>query len=236
MTGESGHDYPEERTAVDVRAASRGDVLLSFVERVADSELLLSVGQDKTQRRVRLEPSERLELIWRGPEDLRSAPAELISVDGVGSDAPMWRVRLTGPAARGQRRAAVRAPLMVPMSICVDNRNREAVSVDLSEGGVRCLLDDDATAHLQRSDTATGDVEPTSSVDKWLEVGKVVAITVDLEQEQISCEAEVIRRHHRADRRKELSLRFIGLGEYREDMIRRHVFAGLRDLRARGLI
>jgi hypothetical protein len=236
MNGDSGHDYPEERTAVDVRAASRDDVLLSFVEKVTDSELLLSVGQDKTQRRVRLEPAERLDLIWRGPEDLRSAPAELISVDGVGSDAPMWRVRLSGPAARGQRRAAVRAPLTVPISICVDNHKRAAVSVDVSEGGVRCVLDEDATAHTERLDTATGDVAHSSTVDKALEVGKVVAITVDLEEEQISCEAEVIRRHHRTDRRKEVSLRFIGLGEYREDTIRRYVFAGLRDLRARGLI
>ena len=54
--------------------------------------------------------------------------------------------------------------------------------------------------------------------------------------EEIACRGEVIRRIPRQDRGVELSLRFLDMPEKTQDLIRRHVFAGLRSLRARGML
>src|ERR1700760_2356262 len=106
---EPGLDYPEAKTPVDVRVQSRGDTLLSFVELVDDGELVLSAGEDRLRRPVPLEVGEHVELTWRGPDELRAVPAELIAVDTAGRRT--WRMKPIGPAGRGQRRAAVRAPM-----------------------------------------------------------------------------------------------------------------------------
>ncbi|MGR7025155.1 flagellar brake protein [Geodermatophilus sp. URMC 62] len=210
-----GVDHPEERSVVDVKAVSPDDVLLSFVEEASASELVLSVGTDAAQRRVRLEPGEHLELIWRGPEELRSVPAELVAVST--GDDPTWRVRTVGPASRGQRRAAVRAPLAVPLELKVGGTVLRGATLDLSEGGSRCLL-------------AAGGEQPA------VEAGTVVPVTVDLDGDRLTVDAEVVRHHPREDDRTELSLRFLRIGEKREDTIRRRVFAELRDLRSRGVM
>jgi PilZ domain-containing protein len=211
-----GVDHPEERAVVDVKAESREDVLLSFVEEAGSDRIVLSVGTDAQQRRVRLEAGEHLELIWRGPEELRSVSAELVEV--VPGDSPLWRVRTLGPASRGQRRAAVRAPLAVPLELTLGKTALGGATLDLSEGGSRCLF-----------------LAPPKEAPA-IEVGAVLPVTLDLEGAGMSFDAEVIRRHHREDGRPELSLRFLKLGEKRQDTIRRRVFAELRDLRSRGLI
>jgi hypothetical protein len=219
MAGEPGVDHPEAMAVVDVLAASRGDAVMSFVQTVDGSDLVLTVGQDRSQRRVRLEPGERLELVWKGPEELRSLPAQLLAVDTGGSE-PTWRVRAAGPASRGQRRAAVRAPLDFRAEVEFAKEPFEGTTLDISEGGMRCLLD-----------PATGGRVPVVP-----DVGTVVPVSVQLGDGRVRCQAEVVRRHAREDHRAELSVRFIGLPEPDQDTIRRNVFAGLRDLRSRGLI
>jgi hypothetical protein len=212
-----GIDYPEDRSVLDVKAVSRDDVLTSFVEEATGGELVVSVGEDSQRRRVRLDVGERLELIWRGPEELRSMPVELVEVRT--GDSPTWRLRVVGPASRGQRRNAVRAPMSVPIELGLGDDLLVGATLDLSEGGSHCLLGG-------KPNTTTQTVE----------VGSVLPVTVDLDGTRVAAKAEVIRRHPREDDRIELSLRFVGLGERREDTIRRRVFAELRDLRSRGLI
>lgn len=212
-----GVDHPEERAVLDVKASSRADVLVSFVERVSGSELVVSVGEDAQKRRVRLDTGEHLELIWRGPEELRSLPAQLVEV--VTGDSPTWRLKVLGPASRGQRRSAVRVPMSVPVELTLGEQVLRGTTVDLSEGGTRCLLSG-----------APGAARPE------VEVGTVVPVVVELDGQRLTAQAEVIRRHPREDAHTELSIRFIGLGERREDAIRRYVFAEMRDLRTRGLI
>ncbi|PWW21585.1 PilZ domain-containing protein [Geodermatophilus normandii] len=214
--GTPGVDYPEDRSVLDVKAVSRDDVLTSFVEEATGGELVVSVGEDSSRRRVRLDVGERMELIWRGPEELRSLPVELVEVRT--GESPSWRLRVVGPASRGQRRSAVRTPLSVSVELGAGDALLSGASVDLSEGGMRCILGG-------RQEAAAA-----------LEVGSVLPVTVDLDGTRVSAKAEIVRRHPREDDRAELSLRFVGLGEKREDLIRRRVFAELRDLRSRGLI
>jgi PilZ domain len=240
MNGEPGEDYPERMTPVDVLAASRGDALVSFVEAVDEAELVLTVGNDRGGRPVRLDPGERLELVWRGPSGLRALPAELVEVQTAGQ--PTWRIRAAGPATRGQRRAAVRAPLAFRIHLGPENGGFDGQTVDVSEGGFRCLLapranPDAATAAPDGAGDASTNAATVSPATKTPEVGDVVPVTLWFDDhDHVSSKAEVVRRHDRSDQRDEMSLRFIGLPERMEDLIRRHVFAGLRDLRARGVL
>jgi hypothetical protein len=244
MTGDPGVDYPEEKMPIDVRAESRGDNLLSFVESTANGELVLAVGEDRLRRPVRLEPGEHLELMWRGPDELRSVPAELIAVEK--GDRPTWRVRTVGPAARGQRRAAVRAPMDFPVTLAQGARSLTGISVDLSEGGLRCLLDEGQEAGRTtsaRQAVAPADEETAVAGDaavvteELLQVGSIQQVTVWFdERDHVTAKGEVVRHFPRADKREEVSIRFIGLPEKMEDLIRARVFARLRDLRARGIL
>jgi hypothetical protein len=240
MAGEPGIDYPEEMSPVDVLAASRGDALMSFVEKARDGELLLTVGHDRLKRPVRLEPGERLEVVWKDAAELRSVPAELVGVQTSGE--PRWLVRTVGPAARGQRRAAVRAPLAFRVCIVVGDHTLEGRTLDISEGGLRCLLDsppttdDGATAGDPGQGGDTG-AAPAQAPARAPEVAAVVPVTVWFDgRDHVSAKGEVVRHHPREDGREELSIRFIGLPEKMMDLIRREVFTGLRDLRARGLV
>jgi c-di-GMP-binding flagellar brake protein YcgR len=241
MTGEPGVDYPEEKMPIDVRAESRGDNLLSFVERIENDELVLAVGEDRLRRPVRLEPGEHLELMWRGPDELRSVPAELLAVET--GARPTWRVRTVGPAARGQRRAAVRAPMDFAVTLTQGERTLRGVSVDLSEGGLRCLLDDAPWAASAVEDPAVGeghtaaDGDTDGTAEARLEIGSIHQVTVWFDdRDHVTAKGEVVRHFPRADKREEVSIRFIGLPEKMEDHIRVRVFAQLRDLRARGVL
>lgn len=242
MMGEPGLDYPDEKMPIDLRAESRADTLMSFVEYIDDGELVLSVGEDRQRRRVSLELGEHLELLWRGPDEFRAVPAELVAVET--GDRGMWRVRTVGPAARGQRRAAVRAPLDCRLTLTAEGRTLEGVSVDLSEGGVRCLLADaaDAVAVSGAAEDPTpggeqAGADTDGATDARLQVGSIQQVTVWFDdRDYITANGEVIRHHPREDKREEVSIRFIGLPEKMEDFVRARVFARLRDLRARGLL
>jgi hypothetical protein len=242
VQGEPGVDFPEEKAVVDVVATSRDDVLVSWVEEVRDDELILSVPQDRSQRQVRLDIGERLELIWRGPEELRSLPVEL--VDAQGAAGPRWRLRAVGPAGRGQRRAAVRAPLVVPVLASSAAQSLAGRTLDLSEGGLRCVFEpsggDDAEGHAGAADAQpSGNAVPDDAqvgTQGVLKPGHVVDLTIGEGNEEIRARGEVVRRHSRSDNLQEVSIRFIGLPEHVGDAIRRRVFATLREMRQRGLM
>ncbi len=222
ISGVAGTDYPEERAIVDVLVDGRDSALVSWVERVDGADLLVTVGQDKSQRRVRVDDGSRVELIWRAPKELRSLPGTLLGTEG-GTE-KVWRVRPTGPAVRGQRRSAVRAPLSLELRVSAGDTRMTGTTVDISEGGFRAVVRPGAASTATRA-------EPSGP-----QVGDVLDVVVELGSGQVVAKAEVIRRHQREDDRHELSARFIGLPERTQDQIRARVFAGLRDLRQRGLI
>ena len=241
MHGEPGVDFPEEKAVLDVVATSRDDVLVSWVEEVRDDELVVSVPQDRSQRAVRLDDGERLELIWRGPEELRALPVELI--DTRGTAGPRWRLRAVGPAGRGQRRAAVRAPLVVPVLATQAAQSLAGRTLDLSEGGLRCVFDaagDNAVGNAAAADARPHGDPATDAAPRGtqgvLEIGHVVDLTIGDAGDEIRARGEVVRRHPRTDQLQEVSIRLIGVPEHVGDVIRRRVFASLRELRQRGIL
>ena len=243
--GVPGVDHPEERAVVDVVASGRGEVLVSWVESAEARELVVTIGEDRNRRRASLPVGERLELVWRGPDGLRSLPVELVAVE-LGAT-PVWRLQPVGPAARGQRRSAVRAPLSLPVRMTAGAAESLGTTVDISEAGGRAVFDgahaaaaDDPAADAAATegaveDAVEDDATPASG-DGVPEAGAVVSLRFSIGDDEITCQAEVVRRIKRPDRRPELTFRFIGLTERTEDRIRRQVFAELRSLRARGLM
>lgn len=240
MPQDPGVDFPEERTVVDLLATSRGDVLISLVESADPTEIVVSIGEDRSRRRVRLEAGEHVEVIWRGPEELRSLPTELIAAE---LHPPQWRLRPVGPSTRGQRRSAVRAPLSLQVQMTVGEDQLRGLTVDVSEGGIRVLF----APRDPAGTTAPGTPAEQPAAERLqdggsdagnpLRSGAVLPMVVRLEDgDEIPCRGEVIRQIPRQDRGIELSLRFVDLPEKTQDLLRRHVFAGLRSLRARGML
>jgi len=228
MSGEVGDGQPLAGRVVEVMAASRGDTLVAWSEGRQGADLLLSAPLDQAQRPVSLGIGERLEVVWRDLGELHALPVVLAAIDS--GERPRWRLGVVGVLRRGQRREAVRAPLSVAIHVGPELTVAEGTTVDVSEGGCRCILSRRRPpwSSLPSPDQTVGSAGPDS--------GAVVRVAVLFSEFTITCLAEVTHRHARADARVELSLRFIGLTEPQQDLIRRRVFARLRELRTRGLL
>jgi hypothetical protein len=226
---------------VDLLLSSRGDAVISWVESVRDDELVLAPAEDRTRQRLEVDVGERMEIVWRGTDDLRAMPAELVAVER-GVD-PVWRLRPLGPTTRGQRRAWVRAPMALPVRMTPPSGEITGTTVDVSEGGLRVVMSPAQPAAdevpVAGAPARPGPSHPTDEDEgdgDPLTPGAVVPLSLTLDDFEIPCSVEVLRRIRQEDGRSEVTLRFIGMHERTQDLIRRHVFFRLRTLRARGVL
>ncbi|QBX55370.1 PilZ domain-containing protein [Nocardioides seonyuensis] len=219
--GVPGVDFPEARDVVDVMVPGRGEVLLSRVETGADADIVVTVGETRHQRRLPLPVGERLELVWKGPEDLRSLPVEIVAL--LPGETPLWQLRPVGPSSRGQRRSAVRAELAVPFSLRFKTDEAAGTTIDVSEGGARGVF------------ATPTDVEDADSIFvQDLEPGDPVTVRLGFDEGEMTCRAEVVRRfQQRPDHRPEVTFKFVGLSEKDADRVRAQVFVQLRTQLAR---
>jgi PilZ domain len=220
-------DLPPPGSVVELAAASRGDTLIAWSEGLQGDDLVVSAPLDGLQRPVKLGVGEHLEIVWRASGQLLALPAALVAAEL--GERSRWRLRSAGVLRRGQRRDAVRAPVTIPVRIGPELTPITGTTVDLSEGGLRCILGKQPRSALGRPDG----LDSTGSSPLVGDVVQVAALFPDL---TITCLSEVTRHHARDDARLELSLRFIGVTEHQQDLIRRRVFARLRELRHRGLL
>jgi hypothetical protein len=225
VLGQTHQALPEEKTVVDLVGMPHGRGATSIVQAVSGDEIVMAVPEDSAQHPVRPEPGTRLELVWKESEGLLALPVEVIGTEP--GPPSQLRVRRTGPAVPGQRRDAVRAPMVLPVQLTREKEQLTGLTLDISEGGLRCTLD----AHTEPS----ADAQAVDPAEK-LAVGDGVAVVVTLDNAVVEGRAVVVRRHGREGGRSQLSLRFVDLPEVTQDLIRRQVFANLRDLRLRGLI
>jgi hypothetical protein len=221
-----GDGYPEVGMVLDVLPASRGDTLMSWLDDLEGDDLVVSIPRDSTGRPVSLAVGEHVDVIWKADGALRCLPVVLAGLDL--GEPPHWRLRRAGVVQRGQRREAVRAPMSVPVTLAAGASATRAMSLDLSEGGLRCVLDREPRPVPESDEQLSG--------QSAFRVGDVVRVSAMLPDLTVTCLSEISRVHPRDDSRVELSLRFIGLSENVQDDLRRRVFARLRDLRQRGLL
>ena len=206
---EPGIDRPVVDGEAHVALPGHGIAVSARVE-AADGQFVVlrpSAGEFVEQSVVG--PGSAVEVQWQRPEDMRSAPAEVLAVEqGV---VLRWRLRLTGPAEVTQRRNAVRGRVVMPIEIGLGNVELNGETADLSEAGTRVMLDGFGLLP-----------DSGSTVDLRMEVDGTAVVT----------KGEVIRAVARGARWS-LSIRFLGLEEKYQDRIRRRVFQALREERAR---
>src|SRR3954452_22080715 len=160
---------PEVKAVVDVVGIEDGRVATSIIEEISGDELVLALPQDREHRPVRPKPGTPLELVWKDPDGLLALPVQVVA-----SQAPAeLRVQRTGSTAPGQRRSAVRAPLVLPVQLTHGQHQLSGLTVDISEGGLRFLLD---AAGATPASTDDGTVQPTPELAVGDQMDVVVAL------------------------------------------------------------
>ncbi|WP_158550826.1 flagellar brake protein [Geodermatophilus sp. TF02-6] len=166
-----------------------------------------SAGEFVEQQVVRV--GDRVRVFWRDADGGWLLPAEVATVER--GAVPRWHLRVAGPVEPGQRREAVRARVALALTATVDGVDLDGDVLDLSEGGVRAVVDAHGHPPLP---------------------GTTVGLAVHLEDGAVTTRAEVVRQQTRGTRWG-LSLRFTDLPEKEQDRLRRRVFWAMREERAR---
>jgi hypothetical protein len=104
-------------------------------------------------------PGHPMAIVWSTARGVLELPVAFLDVERVGEIVSAWRVRVTGPAVRVQRRHFVRVTFVTPLVLTLldldEKPSLEALTpapapapapvkgatVDLSEGGLRCVLE-----------------------------------------------------------------------------------------------
>jgi hypothetical protein len=217
VSGRPNIDYPDADTGLSVVPLGQDDALTARVRRVGELNLHVTPARNGFGEVVQMAPGEYLELSWQADDGFRSVEAALIDVAADG----LWQLRVKGQATHTQRRDAVRAPLGLPVRVVFGNTELVGSTVDLSEGGLRCVF------------RPHGDLGHSIS---FPQVGQPLGLVLDLYSDQLETQVEFIRRCPRTDQLHEWSLKFTALPEAAQDLVRSHVFTALRNARARGLV
>jgi hypothetical protein len=155
-----------------------------------------------------LQPGDAVELYWIGGQEERTLGGTLTQVGG-GTD-PRWHLAVQGQAERSQRRKAVRARVSVPVIIPWAGSQMNGNTVDLSEGGMRALL------------------------DGWgvpLDPGTPSQVSLAIDDVLVHLHGEIVWTSVRGAQWL-LAMRFVDVPEKAADTLRRKVFQALRDERA----
>ncbi|WP_222194479.1 PilZ domain-containing protein [Modestobacter italicus] len=216
VAGQPNVDHPVATTALSVMPLGQDEALTARVRRETDSFLYISSPRNGVGEAAPFVERDMLELSWQSDDGLRSVPAEALAV----ADDGTWKVKITGPASRIQRRDSVRAPIGLSVTLSWDRTTLVGSTVDLSEGGLLAVF-------RPHGDLGVGVPFPKR--------GQPLALQLDLYSDQLVTEVALVRRRPRQDNLHEWSLRFVALPEPSADLIRSHVFTALRNARARGL-
>ena len=216
VAGTPNIDHPADWTALSVLPLGSDEALTSRVRRVGDTHLFISNPRTPIGDNAEFVARDVLELSWQSDDGLRSVPAESVGVAADGT----WKVKLTGPASRLQRRDAVRAPIGLNVALSWPGVTLTGSTVDLSEGGLLAVF-------RPHGDLGVG--------VPWPKRDQSLTLRLDLYSDELVTEVRLVRRRPRQDALHEWSMRFVDLPEPAADLIRSHVFTALRNARARGL-
>ncbi|UOY03871.1 PilZ domain-containing protein [Blastococcus sp. PRF04-17] len=200
-------DRPEESGFADVTLVTRGVTVTASVELSETSVVIVRPQGD--QSACGLQPGETVELYWVGGHEERTLPGTLTSLEG-GAE-PRWQIAVKGQAERSQRRKAVRARVAVPVIVPWAGSQMTGTTVDLSEGGMRALM------------------------DGWglpPEPGTPTQLSIEIDDDLLHLQGEFVWTADRGGQQWLLAMKFLDVPERAGDIIRRRVFQALRDERA----
>ena len=191
------------------RLISRGITVTAHVE-VSDVSLVVVVptGDAAAWEDADLQEGDAVELYWIGGQEERTLAGTISQIDR-GAD-PRWHLAVAGQAERSQRRKAVRARVSVPVIIPWAGSQMTGSTVDLSEGGMRALM------------------------DGWgvpLDPGTPSQVSLTLDDALVHLHGEIVWTSIRGAQWL-LAMRFVDVPEKAADTLRRRVFQALRDERA----
>jgi hypothetical protein len=197
---------PEESGSADVTLLARGVTVTASVD-VSSSGLV--VVRPSTDRPLdEIQTGDRVELYWVGGHEERTLGGTISSVED-GSE-PRWHIAVSGMAESSQRRKAVRARVGVDVLIPWAGGQMTGTTVDLSESGMRALMD--GWGLPPEPDTAT-------------------QLTLALDDALLHLQGRVVWTSIRGAQWL-LAMQFLDVPENAADRLRRRVFQALRDERA----
>jgi hypothetical protein len=201
-------DRPEESASADVTLISRGITVTAHVE-VSDVSLVVvrPIGDATAWEDAALQPGDAVELYWIGGQEERTLAGTVSQVDG---GEALWHVAVSGQAERSQRRKAVRARVELEVLIPWAGAQMSGTTVDLSEGGMRALMD--------------GWGLPPDS-------GTLTQVSLMLDDVPLLLHGEIVWTSIRGAQWL-LAMKFHDVSEKAGDLLRRRVFQALRDERA----
>lgn len=200
---------PEESASADVTLVSRGVTVTAQVL-VSDTYVVVvrptggGPGWDSNELAV----GDRVELYWLGGHEERTLAGTISQLE-VGAE-PRWHVAVSGMAERSQRRKAVRARVALPVMIPWAGSQMIGTTVDISEGGMRALMDGWGVP-----------LDPDTRSQVSVELGDAL----------VHLQGRIVWTTIRGAQWL-LAMQFDELPENVADMIRRRVFKALRDERA----
>jgi hypothetical protein len=202
-------DRPEESASADVTVISRGVTITAQVE-VSETNVVVvrPTGGGPGWESAQIVLGDAVELYWVGGQEERTLAGTVSRIEG-GADA-RWHLAVSGQAERSQRRKAVRARVAVPVIIPWAGAQMTGETVDLSEGGMRALM------------------------DGWgipLDPGTPSQVSLTVDDALVHLRGEVVWTSIRGAQWL-LAMKFIDVPEKAADLLRRRVFQALRDERA----
>lgn len=200
---------PEIDVEVEITPVGRTLSVSARVEDAGPADVVVRPGVSGFVDEAVVAVGERVSVLWLSDDGARALPAEVATVSR--GAVPRWHLKVVGPAEAIQRRQAVRARVALPVVAAVNGIDLQGDIVDISEGGVRAVVEPYGVTPI---------------------AGSTLSLTVQLEEGPITAAAEVVRQQTH-DARWALSLRFTDLPEKEQDRLRRRVFRAIREERAR---
>ncbi|MGY2066614.1 PilZ domain-containing protein [Blastococcus sp. SYSU DS0619] len=207
MTDPKG-DRPEESTQADVTLVARGLTVAARVEISNENAIVVSPLGEGAGWKQAVEPGNPVAIYWVDGYEERTLPARITSVEV--AEEPLWHLVATGPAERSQRRRTVRARVELPVVMPWLDGLLVGTTVDLSEAGMRALVDGWGLAP---------------------EAGTPAQVSITLDDDTVHVPGHIVRQQV-AGPRWLLSMQFHELPEREADLLRRRVFRALREERA----
>ena len=205
---ESDANRPEESTQADVTLVTRGITVTASVDRSDDFVLVVRpFAGGPAAEAVRL--GDPVEIYWVSGYEERTLPAKVASIEE-GAESS-WTLQPTGPAERSQRRKSVRGRVELPIVMPWAGGLLRGLTVDLSEGGMKALVDG-------------WGLPPESGTPTTITLQLEDGVVVDLEGEVVW--------HAARGPKWLLAVRFLGVEDRDADTLRRRVFRALREERA----
>lgn len=201
-------DRPAESSSADVTLVTRGITVTACVEVSSTGLVVVRPSPEGPPDEDGIQVGDPVELYWVGGHEERTLGGTVSSVEN-GSER-RWHLAVKGQAERSQRRRAVRGRAQIPVIIPWGGAQMEGSTVDLSEAGMRALM------------------------DGWgvpMDPGTTTQLTLTLEEALIHLHGEIV---WTVERGKQwlLAMKFLDVPEKAADLLRKRVFQALRDERA----